>query len=631
MHTYYCYGKGESMEKQDIYRSYQTLGAHVAERSGTKGIAFSVWAPNAQKVRVVGDFNAWSGEAHEMKWAEKQGIWSLFIPALQDGTLYKYEIHTRQGNVFLKSDPYAFYSEVRPGTASVIAALDTYTWHDGDWMRSRGKQSWLHKPVNIYEVHLGSWKRKADGAFYTYRELADELIEYVLEMGFTHIEVLPLTEHPLDGSWGYQTTGYFSATSRYGKPEDFMYFVDCCHQHGIGIIMDWVPGHFCKDNHGLRMFDGTPLYEYKDGKRADTGEWGTLAFDLGKPEVQSFLISSALFWFDVYHIDGLRVDAVASMLYLDFGKREGEWTPNRHGGRENLEAIDFLRKLNETIFRLHPDALMMAEESTAWPLVSAPVYLGGLGFNYKWNMGWMNDMLRYTEMDPIHRKWHHELLTFSFYYAFSENFVLPLSHDEVVHGKKSLISKMPGDYWRKFAGLRVLYAYMAAHPGKKLLFMGGEFGQFDEWNEAGQLTWSVLGYEMHQKLQDYVKDLNHIYQEEAALWAKDHEPEGFEWIDPHDYSQSIVTFMRKGVAEGEFIVVVCNFTPVVYEQYRIGVPRQGTYCEWFNSDREEYGGSGQVNEPEIQAEDIPWHNQSLSMAIKVPPLACVFFKMKKYE
>ncbi|WP_152667693.1 1,4-alpha-glucan branching protein GlgB [Aneurinibacillus tyrosinisolvens] len=619
------------MEKQDIYCSYQTLGAHVAECSGAKGIAFSVWAPNAQKIRVLGDFNAWSGEAHEMKQTRKPGIWSLFIPALQDGDLYKYEIHTRQGDVFLKADPYAFYSEVRPGTASVIAALDTYTWHDGDWMRSRGKQSWLHKPVNIYEVHLGSWKRKADGAFYTYRELADELIEYVLEMGFTHIEVLPLTEHPLDGSWGYQTTGYFSATSRYGKPEDFMYFVDCCHQHGIGIIMDWVPGHFCKDNHGLRMFDGTPLYEYKDGKRADTGEWGTLAFDLGKPEVQSFLISSALFWFDVYHIDGLRVDAVASMLYLDFGKREGEWTPNRHGGRENLEAIDFLRKLNETIFRLYPDALMMAEESTAWPLVSAPVYLGGLGFNYKWNMGWMNDMLRYTEMDPIHRKWHHELLTFSFYYAFSENFVLPLSHDEVVHGKKSLISKMPGDYWRKFAGLRVLYAYMAAHPGKKLLFMGGEFGQFDEWNEAGQLTWNVLDYDMHQKLQDYVKELNHIYQEEAALWAKDHEPEGFEWIDPHDYSQSIVTFMRKGVAEGEFIVVVCNFTPVVYEQYRIGVPRPGTYCEWFNSDREEYGGSGQVNEPEIEAEDIPWHNQSLSMAIKVPPLACVFFKMKKYE
>lgn len=472
--------------------------------------------------------------------------------------------------------------------------------------------------------------KKKDGSFYTYRELANELISYVVDMGYTHIEILPLNEHPFDRSWGYQGTGYYSITSRFGTPHDFMYFVDQCHQKGIGVILDWVPGHFCKDEHGLMRFDGTPLYEYENPNRAEKTDWGTLGFDLGKPEVQSFLISNAIFLLDIFHIDGLRVDAVASMLYLDFGKRDGEWEPNQYGGRENLEAIAFLKKLNEVVFRYYPNALMIAEESTSWPLVTSPTYLGGLGFNFKWNMGWMNDMLKYMELDPIYRKYHHHLLTFSFFYTFSENFVLPLSHDEVVHGKRSMLNKIFGDYWQKFAGLRLFYGYMIAHPGKKLLFMGGELGQFDEWKDEAEVDWNLVDNDLHRKLQQYVKDLNHFYKEEPILWQLDHHAMGFEWIDPHDTNQSIITFMRKDQAQIE-LIIVCNFTPSYYDHYRIGVPHLGEYVEVWNSDDDKYGGSGKGNFKPIQAVKEKWHNQPYHLVIKIPPLATVMFKRINLE
>jgi 1,4-alpha-glucan branching enzyme len=609
-----------------LFCAYRFFGAHLCRKQGKEGVRFTVWAPHAQRVSVVGDFNGWCGEGHQMS-EHHSGVWSLFVPGLQQGELYKYEIVTADGQTMVKADPYAFCSELRPGTASVVYPLRAYSWNDEAWRRKKYSQNPLHQPLAIYEVHAGTWKKKADGSFYSYRELADELIPYVKEMGYTHIELLPLAEHPFDRSWGYQITGYFSVTSRYGTPDDFRYFVDVCHQNDIGVILDWVPGHFCKDEQGLRQFDGTPLYEYADPRKAETGEWGTLMFDFGKPEVISFLISNALFWFDQYHVDGLRVDAVASMLYLDFGKSDREWVPNEYSGRENLEAVMFLKRLNEAVFASYPDALMIAEESSAWPRVSAPTYLDGLGFNFKWNMGWMNDVLKYMEMDPIHRKWHHNLLTFSFFYVFSENFVLPLSHDEVVYGKKSLLSKMPGDYWQKFANLRVLYGYMMAHPGKKLLFMGGEFGQFDEWKDETQLDWQLLDYDMHRKMQAYVRALNHIYQKEVALWQYDHKPRGFEWIDPHDYNQSILTFLRQGAHPDETIIVVCNFTPVVYTEYRIGVPQPGVYEECFNSDNPIYGGSGQGNTALLRAVPVPWHNRTHSISITVPPLACVFFKL----
>ncbi|GEN33793.1 1,4-alpha-glucan branching protein GlgB [Aneurinibacillus danicus] len=616
----------------NLFRSYRLFGAHLCREEGQTGVRFTVWAPEAAKVSIVGEFNEWQGEGHEMfKMPGTGGVWSLFIAGLSEGSLYKYEIKTASGGTLLKADPYAFRSEVRPNTASVVHSPDAYRWSDAEWLVRRDTSDPLRKPINIYELHAGTWKKKDDGSFYSYRELADEAIDYVKEMGYTHMELLPLAEHPFDRSWGYQVTGYFSATSRYGPPEDFQYFVDRCHQHGIGVILDWVPGHFCKDAHGLMQFDGTPLYEYADVHKADTGEWGTLMFDVGKPEVVSFLISNALFWMDKYHIDGLRVDAVASMLYLDFGKPEGRWRPNRYGGHENLEAVEFLKKLNEAVFDAYPGALMIAEESTAWPRVSAPTYLGGLGFNFKWNMGWMNDVLKYMEMDPVHRKWHHELLTFSFFYTFSENFVLPLSHDEVVYGKRALLAKMPGDYWQKFANLRVLYGYMIAHPGKKLLFMGGEIGQFDEWKDEAEIDWHLLQYDMHHKIQAYVKTLNHIYQKERALWEYDHEPRGFEWIDPHDSNQSILTFIRQGAQPDDSLLVVCNFTPVVRSEYRIGVPTPGMYLEYFNSDDVCFGGSGVTNPKLIEAKPIPWHNRPHSISLTIPPLACVFLKLHNFK
>jgi 1,4-alpha-glucan branching enzyme len=615
-HDRYLFHKGE------LFHAYRMLGAHLATNNGTFGVRFSVWAPNAQRVAVVGDFNQWDGRRHVMEKIEESGIWTLFVPECKVGDLYKYEILTPQGDIKLKSDPFAFYSEVRPCTASIVYDLDGYEWGDHAWLQR--KKNPHREPMNIYEIHAGSWKRKADGSFYTYRELAAELVAYVTEMGYTHVEFLPLAEHPYDRSWGYQATGYYSITSRYGKPEDFMYLVDTLHQAGIGVILDWVPGHFCKDDHGLRRFDGTSLYEHHDMRIAEKTGWGTLSFDFGRPEVVSFLISNAIFWMEKYHVDGLRVDAVASMLYLDFDKRPGEWVPNCYGGHENLEAIAFLKKLNEEVFKRYPQALMMAEESTAWPMVSMPTDLGGLGFNFKWNMGWMNDMLRYMEMDPIHRKWHHHLLTFSLFYAFSENFILPFSHDEVVYGKRSILNKMPGDVWQKFASTRLLYGYMMAHPGKKLLFMGGEIGQFDEWNDERQVHWHLLDFPMHTKLQHYVKVLNALYKQETALWEFDHKPDGFEWIDPHDCTQSVVTFLRKS-ASGEILIAVCNFTPVVRHDYRIGVP-EGSYVEVLNSDAEIYGGSGVYNKGVLRAEAEPWHNRPYSLRLVLPPLAIVLLK-----
>ncbi|GAB6181448.1 1,4-alpha-glucan branching protein GlgB [Desulfotomaculum defluvii] len=608
-------------------RSYQILGAHILKQDDIEGVRFALWAPHAVEVRVVGDFNNWQGHLHRMHRVKDNQIWVLFVPGLPLNTIYKYEIYTGYGEVLLKSDPYAFFSEVRSATASQVVNLAQYQWGDAAYLEEKSKHILFERPVNIYEVHLGSWKKYEQG-FLNYRELADQLVEYIAETGYTHIELLPIMEYPLDRSWGYQLTGYFSVNSRHGTPQDFMYFVDQCHQKGIGVILDWVPAHFCKDQHGLGRFDGLPLYESDNPILAENCQWDTLNFDYAKPEVKSFLISSAVFWLDVYHIDGLRVDAVAYMLYLDYGKQHGDWIPNRFGGKENLDAISFMKKLNKLIFEYYPNTLMIAEESTAWPMVTRPTFLGGLGYNYKWNMGWMNDILRYMQLDPIHRKWHHNLLTFSFMYTFSENYILPLSHDEVVHGKKSLINRMPGDYWQKFANLRLLFGYMMAHPGKKHLFMGGEFAQFIEWDDNKSLDWHLLNFDMHKKMQNYVKSLNHFYQGEKALWQLDHCERGFQWIDPHDYTQSVITFMRLAKNPENFLIIVCNFTPVVREDYRIGVPCLGEYYEVFNSDLEIFGGSGQINS-QLVAEDTPWHNQKFSLPIKLPPLAVVYLKYKR--
>jgi 1,4-alpha-glucan branching enzyme len=607
------------------FRSYRMLGAQIADQGGTKGVRFAVWAPNARAVKVVGDFSGWGGD-HHLRRIKASGIWELFVPGLESGVLYKYQIVAADGCVREKADPYAFWAEVRPKSASRIHGLDGYHWGDSLWQGGERQTGSVNKALAIYEVHLGSWRRKGDGSFYNYRELADELSEYVADMGFTHIELMPVAEHPLDASWGYQATGYFAPTSRYGTPDDFKYFVDRCHQSGLGVILDWVPGHFCKDDHGLRMFDGNPTFESGWAVRAENHGWGTLNFDFGKPEVWSFLISNAMYWLDVFHIDGLRVDAVANMIYLDYGRREGsEWLPNEHGGRENLQAIAFLKKLNEVVHYYFPRALVIAEESTAWPLVSRPVYLGGLGFDYKWNMGWMNDTLKYASLDPLHRQWEHKLLTFSLLYAFSENFLLPLSHDEVVHGKKSLLDKMPGDYWQKFANLRAFYGYFMSHPGKKLLFMGGEFGQFSEWYEGRGLDWMLLDYDLHAKLLAYTRDLVRYYRRDACLWQNDDNWRGFEWIDCNDRSQSVVSFLRRA-DDGGFTAVIANFTPVVRYGYRIGVPQAGSYREVFNSDRQEYGGSG-VENGELVAEALPWHNQPFSVMLTVPPLAAVYLKL----
>lgn len=606
------------------FRSYMMLGAHIGSLpDGTAGTRFTVWAPHARQVAVIGSFNHWDVAAHPLQKIENSGVWMLFIPGVEAGALYKYSITSPNGKQHSKADPYAFAAEVRPGSASIVQPLKGYKWQDYGWMFRRKAEP--SGPIAIYEVHAGSWNVPDPLQLPSYRDLADGLISYVLDLGFTHIELMPLTEHPLDASWGYQTTGYYAPTSRYGTPEDLKYFIDSCHRNGIGVIMDWVPGHFCKDEHGLRAFDGTPLFEGVDPKRAENYGWGTLNFDFSSLEVWSFLISNALYWLEQFHIDGLRVDAVANMLYLDYGKSQGEWQPNVYGGNENLDAVQFLRKLNEVIHEYYPNSLIFAEESTAWPAVTRPVYLGGLGFDYKWNMGWMNDMLKYMSMDPIYRKWHHRLLTFSLTYAFAEQYVLPLSHDEVVHGKKSLLDKMPGDYWQKFANIRAFYAYFIAHPGKKLLFMGGEFGQFAEWQEWKSLDWQLLNYEMHRKLQVFTQELLHIYRHEPAFWQLDRSWHGFEWIDCSDAEQSVVAFLRL-TAEGKFIIVVCNFTPVGRFRYRIGVPSPGQYVEVLNSDCVSYGGSGQGN-GKLEAERREWHGREYSLAITLPPLATIFIKL----
>ncbi|HEY5563673.1 MAG TPA: 1,4-alpha-glucan branching protein GlgB [Clostridiaceae bacterium] len=607
------------------FKSYNSFGNKLINYEGKAGVLFTLWTPNATEVRVTGNFNNWNGHSHIMKKGEDDSIWSLFIPGVQKYDIYKYEIHTSQGSVILKCDPYAFYSELSPSTASKIVDLN-YVWEDSKYMENMKKEYVYNEPLNIYEVHLGSWKRKDKDTEPSYRELAENLISYVLDMGYTHIEILPIMEHPFGGSWGYQATGYYSITSRYGLPEDFMYFVNKCHENNIGVILDWVPGHFCKDDPGLYKFDGTHLYEYEDPAKGENYDWGTSNFDLGKKEVHSFLISNAIFWFEIYHIDGLRVDAVANMLYLDYGKKTDTHLRNKYGGNQNLEAVDFIKKLNKAVFDEYPGALMIAEESTTWPQVTAPTYIGGLGFNYKWNMGWMNDTLKYMNIDSIHKKWNHNLITFSLSYAFTENFILPLSHDEVVHGKKSLLNKMPGDYWQKFANLRILLGFLMAHPGKKMLFMGGEFGQFIEWKYDEELDWFLLNYKSHKSIQTYVKDLNHFYLKESSLWQKDHDSEGFDWIDQQNYNQSIISFLRRGKSNENYIIILCNFTPMVYYDYKIGVPEYISYREVFNSDRDIYGGSGQINDQEIISFDEPWNNQKYHIKIKIPPLSIVYIK-----
>lgn len=613
------------------YSCYEFMGAHLVHEQGQDGVRFTTWAPNAQSISIVGDFNNWHDENNEyaLERISDEGLWSGFIPNLTEGEIYKYEITGYDNIIRLKADPYAFYAEVRPNTASVIVGQDAFEWADDNWFAEKEQSDIYKSPINVYEVHLGSWRRREDGEFLTYAELAQCLPKYAKEMGYTHIEFMPIMEYPLDASWGYLITGYYAPTSRYGTREQFKELVNACHENGIGVILDWVPGHFCKDAHGLYRFDGTPIYEYQDPRRAETVGWGAANFDLGRPEVKSFLISNAFYWLKEFHVDGFRVDAVANMLYLDYGRQPGEWTPNIYGGRENLESIGFLHQLNEALFREYPDLLMIAEESTAWPMVSRPVYIGGLGFNFKWNMGWMNDTLKYISMDPIYRKYHHSLMTFSMMYHYSENFILPISHDEVVHGKKSLVDKMWGDYWNKFAGLRAYMLYMYTHPGKKTLFMGCEFAQFIEWRFYEQLEWFLIDrFDMHKKTHEFFKALNHFYLENKALWQLDYYAEGFEWIDANNTEQSILVYMRKSENPADTLVVICNFTPVVYYDYRIGVPYPGEYEEVFNTDDANFGGSGQIMGTTLYAQYGKWHNQQHYVTIKVPPMACVVLKWK---
>ena len=608
-------------------RAYAVFGAHPAEQAGRRGTRFSVWAPHAENIWIEGDFNDWCGNGYRMERVGDSGVWTLFAPGVAAGSLYKYAIQHPSGEIRVKADPFAFAAELRPNTASRIVDLEHFEWTDAAWRERQLSRPIYERPVNIYEVHLGSWRRKADGSFLTYRDLAYELVDYAADMGYTHLELLPVAEHPLDGSWGYQQTGYYAVTSRYGSPADFQFLVNRAHEKGIGVILDWVPGHFCKDDHGLARFDGESLFEPRDRLQAENVEWGTLNFDLGSPEVRSFLISNAMFWFDVYHLDGLRVDAVANLLYLDFARGPGQWRPNRHGGRENLDAVAFLRQLNKAIFAGFPAALMIAEESTTWTGVTRPAHEGGLGFNYKWNMGWMNDMLRYAKKDPLFRAGCHNLVTFAMMYIYSENFILPLSHDEVVHGKQSLLDKMPGDYWQKFAGLRGFLGFTATHPGKKLLFMGGEFGQFIEWNENQSLDWHLLGYELHAKLHRYVRDLNHLYLSSPCLWQADHKRSGFRWINPDDRNASIVSFIRYAADSSDYLIVVCNFTPVGREGYVIGAPEAGEFEEVFNSDRLEYGGSGATHAAPLIA-GKRWRGWPFSLKVGVPPLGFVCFRKK---
>jgi 1,4-alpha-glucan branching enzyme len=614
------------------YKKYEKLGAHVREVAGVHGVHFAVWAPNAQRVSVVGDFNGWDGRCHPMGVRGSSGVWELFIPELQRGERYKFEVKSRFGDYLaVKADPYGFYFELRPKTAAIVFDIDSYEWHDDAWMQARPQFDWQHQPISIYEVHLGSWMHVPEehNRWLTYRELAPRLAAYAKEIGFTHIELLPVTEHPFDASWGYQTLGYFAPTSRFGTPADFMWFVDYCHQQGIGVILDWTPAHFPRDAHGLAYFDGTPLYEYGDPRKGEHKDWGSLVFDYGRNEVRNYLLSSALFWLDKYHADGLRVDGVASMLYLDYSRQSGEWTPNIYGGRENLEAVSLLKTFNEVVHRYHPGVLTVAEESTAWPAVSRPTYAGGLGFSMKWNMGWMNDTLVYITKEPVHRRFHHQNLTFSMLYAFSENFVLPLSHDEVVYGKRALLDKMPGDLWQKFANLRVFFTYFFTHPGKKLLFMGGEFGQWWEWNEAESLQWHLLEYPAHRQVQLLVSDLNRLYREQPALHEVEFEPGGFEWIDCNDSDNSVVSFLRFARRRDDCLAVVCNFTPVPRAAYRIGVPAPGFYRELLNSDSMFYGGSNMGNGSGLSTEAFACHGRPCSLLVDVPPLGAVVLKRQE--
>lgn len=610
------------------YSIYEKLGSHPMTIEGVKGTLFAVWAPNAKRVSVIGNFNDWDGRRHQMRCLGDSGIWELFIPGIIEGDLYKYEIKTKENYILKKTDPYGYYMELRPNTASIVYDIGKYKWNDEKWMEERAKKDTLNQPISIYEVHLGSWMRvvEENNRFLSYKEAAHKLVNYVKDMGYTHIQLMPIEEHPFDGSWGYQVTGYYAPTSRYGTPEDFMYFVDYCHVNGIGVILDWVPGHFPKDAHGLARFDGTALYEHEDPRQGEHPDWGTLIFNYGRYEVKLFLIANALYWFEKYHIDGLRVDAVASMLYLDYGRKDGEWIPNPYGGRENLEAVEFLRHLNSIVYKYHPGIMMIAEESTAWPNVSRPTDIGGLGFGFKWNMGWMNDFLRYIAKDPIHRKYHHNDLTFGLIYAFTENFILVLSHDEVVHGKGSMINKMPGDYWQKFANLRVAYGFMYGHPGKKLLFMGGEFAQFDEWSEAKSLDWHLLEFDKHREIKEYVKDLNKLYLKETAFWEYDFSWEGFEWINGFDADSSTISFIRKGKKPDNYLIFICNFTPVPRYTHRIGVPQKGKYKEILNSDSYKYGGSNVINDGEILSEAIEWDGRQNSIELKIPPLGMVIIK-----
>jgi 1,4-alpha-glucan branching enzyme len=612
-------------------RSYEKLGAHIMTVEGVKGVHFAVWAPNAKRVSVIGDFNRWDGRRHPMRTLGGSGIWELFIPGLGEGTIYKFEIKGPFDQVFEKADPHAYAAELRPKTASVVWDINKHQWGDQGWLEKRAGTNYLREPMSIYEVHLGSWKRVLEEGerFLTYRELAHELVEYVKEMGYTHIELMPVMEHPLDASWGYQVIGYFAPTSRFGTPDEFQYFVDHCHQNGIGVILDWVPAHFPRDAHGLAWFDGTALYEHADPRKGEHRDWGTLIFNYGRTEVRNFLISSGLFWLDKYHLDGLRVDAVASMLYLDYSREPGEWVPNQYGGNENLEAIDFLKRFNELTHELYPGAVMIAEESTAFTGVTKPTYLGGLGFTFKWNMGWMNDTLSYIAKDPIHRKHHHNSLTFGLIYAFSENFILVISHDEVVHGKASLAAKMPGDQWQKMANLRAYLGFMFTHPGKKLLFMGADVGQWREWSESRSLDWDLLQWEPHQKVQRYVADLNRLYRSEPALWQVDHSHEGFEWVDFRDWERSVIAYLRKAKDPADHLLVVCNFTPVPREGYRVGVPDLCFYAEVFNSDSEIFWGSNVGNRGGFWSEPTPWQGQSCSLELTLPPLSACVFKPRR--
>jgi 1,4-alpha-glucan branching enzyme len=613
------------------WRSYERMGAHLRTVDGVTGVNFAVWAPNAESVSVVGSFNFWDRRGHAMRKHIPSGVWELFIPNLGPGTLYKFSVKHRGGHVVEKCDPYGFWAEVPPRTANVVVDLDEYRWNDEAWLARRPQHNALDAPLSIYEVHLGSWRRDPSepGRWLSYREIAPQLVEYCHKMGYTHVQLLPISEHPFTGSWGYQTTGYFAVTSRYGRPQDFMYFVDLLHQNGIGVIIDWVPAHFPKDDHGLRRFDGTALYEHDDPRKGEHPDWGTMIFNYSRTEVRNFLLSNALFWLDKYHVDGLRVDAVASMLYLDYSRNEGEWVPNCFGGRENLEAIDFLKKFNEEAHLQYPGVLTIAEESTAWTGVSRPTYLGGLGFSLKWNMGWMNDTREYMHKDPIHRKFHHDDLTFSLIYAFTENFCLPLSHDEVVHGKGSLLDQMPGDLWQKFANLRLMYGYMWTHPGKKLLFMGGDFGQWNEWNCNESLQWHLLEWQSHQGVQRYLADLNALYRREPALHQVDFEWFGFEWIDCHNWQDSTLAFIRKAKDPQDYVVVCCNFTPVPRTNYKIGVPEACWYEEISNSDSTFYGGSDLGNGGGVQATPNESHGRPNSMIVTLPPLSMVVFKPRR--